>query len=306
MYNAVSAIAEKYGFKKVIFTRPMQFARYGDGFGLVYNAAAEYSFATTIALLVYPYKPFSATERIPSYYLASNRAYFALKKIVSELSQIGIQAEKAEIPLKLQAVEAGVGVRCRNSLISFEEFGTRVVLSALALDKLEPKDYHQLTENKNDCGECRRCIEACPAGAIDRNGLCVEKCMRFHMETAKHPDWVREKQTTYIGCEICQYACSKNAGLQQDAPNKETREAFLAEKLIAGDTRAARLLAGKNMTSCGKLTAEAIAFAANDNEHWDLIELAEQSGDPNLQFDAVQDAIRYARERKLKHENQRK
>lgn len=306
MYNAVRTVAEKYGFKKVFFTRPMRFDKCGEGFRLVYDAAKEYPFAKTILLFVYPYKPFFVEERIPSYYLASNRAYFALKETAKELSQMGFRAEIAEIPLKLQAVEAGVGVKCRNSLIAFEGFGTRVVLSALAVDKLEPIDHEGKKTEANSCGQCQRCMEACPANAIDETGLCVEKCMRFHMETAMHPDWVREIQRTYIGCEVCQYACTKNTGLMGEAPSEEVREAFSTKKLIAGDTKAARLLTGKNMTSRGKLTAEAIAFAANDDGYWEEIELAERSSEQNLQFEAVRDAIRYAKERKKFHENKKK
>ena len=81
-----------------------------------------------------------------------------------------------------------------------------------------------------------------------------------------------------------------NAKLATVEPTAEIRAAFDTERLIRGDASAARALVGKNMTSNGKLTAEAIAFAARDGEFRDLIMEQEDS-----QFEAVRDAVRYAK-----------
>lgn len=285
-------LANALGFARVYFTEPMRFDFIsGKEYNLVMDAKSAFPFASCIAVLVYPYAPFDADERIPAYYLASNAAYHACKGLVAELNQLGVHAERADVPLKSQLLSAGVGVRCKNSLVALPGYGTRIVLQALAIDVLEPLAYD---ESDKECGKCNACIIACPALAIGENGLNVSKCMRASMETADHPNWVKQHQRTYIGCEICQYACPRNADIENAVPTKEQREAFDTRKLIAGETKKARELVGRNMTSNGKLIAEAISMAARDEKEFfsvyaDELKRAQASG-----FSAVQDALRYA------------
>ncbi len=285
-------LANALGFARVYFTKPMRFDFIsGNEHNLVMDAKNAFPFASCIAVLVYPYAPFNKYERIPAYYLASNAAYHACKELMAELKQLGIHAERADIPLKSQLLSAGVGVRCKNSLVALPGYGTRIVLQALAIDVLEPLAY---AESDKECGKCNACIIACPALAIGENGLNVSKCMRAYMETADHPDWVKQLQRTYIGCEICQYACPRNAELKRTVPSNEQIEAFDTHKLIAGETKKARDLVGRNMTSNGKLTAEAISMAARDEKAFFSIYADELKRAQASEFPAVQDALRYA------------
>lgn len=285
-------LANALGFARVYFTEPMRFDFIsGNEHNLVMDAKNAFPFASCIAVLVYPYASFNKDERIPAYYLASNAAYHACKELMAELKQLGIHAERADIPLKSQLLSAGVGVRCKNSLVALPGYGTRIVLQALAIDVLEPLAY---AESDKECGKCNACIIACPALAIGENGLNVSKCMRAFMETADHPDWVKQLQRTYIGCEICQYACPRNAEIESTVPSKEQIEAFDTHKLIAGETKKARDLVGRNMTSNGKLTAEAISMAARDEKAFFSIYADELKRAQASEFPAVQDALRYA------------
>lgn len=285
-------LANALGFAKVYFTEPMCFNfKSGDEFNLVMDAKSTFPFASCIAVLVYPYAPFDTSERIPAYYLASNAAYHACKELMTELKQLGVHAERADIPLKSQLLSAGVGVRCKNSLVALPGYGTRIVLQALAIDVLEPLAYD---ESDKKCGKCNACIIACPAWAIGEEGLNVSKCMRAFMESADHPNWVKQLQRTYIGCEICQYACPRNAKIESTVPSKEQREAFDTRKLIAGETKKARDLVGRNKTSNGKLTAEAISMVARDEKEFFGIYADELKRAQASEFPAVQDALRYA------------
>ncbi|MBS7331658.1 MAG: hypothetical protein KIG69_06930, partial [Eubacteriales bacterium] len=65
------------------------------------------------------------------------------------------------------------------------------------------------------------------------------------------------------------------------------------KRLIIGDAAQARGLVGRNFTVNGKLTAEAIAFAANDAELFLSLrdEIFAAADSP---FAAVRDAVRYA------------
>ncbi len=285
-------LANALGFARVYFTKPMRFDFIsGNEHNLVLDAKNAFPFASCIAVLVYTYASFNKDERIPAYYLASNAAYHACKELMAELKQLGIHAERADIPLKSQLLSAGVGVRCKNSLVALSGYGTRIVLQALAIDVLEPLAYG---ESDKECGKCTACIVACPALAIGENGLNVSKCMRAFMETADPPDWVKQLQRTYIGCEICQYACPRNAEIESKVPSKEQIEAFDTHKLIAGETKKARDLVGRNMTSNGKLTAEAISMAARDEKAFFSIYADELKRAQASEFPAVQDALRYA------------
>lgn len=293
-HSEFERLANTFGFAKTYFTAPMCFDFMPENeYNLIMDAKKAFPFASCIAVLVYPYLPFTVNERIPAYYLASNASYHACNDMMKALKDIGIRAERADVPLKSQLLASGIGNQCRNSLVAIPNFGTRIVLQALALDELEPICYNG--ENDMLCGECRACMDACPSLAIGENGLNVKKCMRIAMDNADHPDWVKRLQRTYVGCEVCQYACPRNGELLAGEPSNEAKSAFDTGKLIRGDTKAARALTGKNKTSNGKLTAEAIAMGVRDEEEFfteyaDELKEAERSP-----FEAVHNALRYAK-----------
>ncbi|MBR4434995.1 MAG: hypothetical protein IKS90_02735 [Clostridia bacterium] len=284
------ALAREYGFEKVYFLPLDRYDLGSNPHRLVADAALDFPFASCVAALVFPYAPFTASERIPAYYLASNRAYHARKALIDRLRDAGLTVEKAEIPVRTALNRARVGAALRTGFISIEPFGTRIVLECLAVSDLTPLEYSE--SPAVPCRNCGACIKACPAGAIGEKGVDYEKCFRAFMETAAHPDRIRDAQTTYIGCEVCQYCCRANSHLEKSEPANDVKQAFDTRRLILGDTKQARSLVGKNMTSGGKLTAEAIAFAARDGEY--CKEILAQSDSP---FDAVRDAVRYANER---------
>ena len=106
----------------------------------------------------------------------------------------------------------------------------------------------------------------------------------------------------FIGCEICQYACPRNAKIPPadtesfraaNGDEINLNDVFNLKRLIIGDAAQARSLVGRNFTGNGKLTAEAIAFAANDAELFLSLrdEIFAAADSP---FAAVRDAVRYA------------
>ena len=209
----------------------------------------------------------------------------------------------------MQLEAEGIGIKCRNSLIALPEFGTRIVLLTFAVREIPPETLYELltvlpslNTRQSECGNCSLCMKACPTGAISENGLTTERCMRLQMETAQHPDSIRAMQKTFIGCEICQYACPRNAKIPPadtesfraaNGDEINLNDVFNLKRLITGDAAQARSLVGRNFTGNGKLTAEAIAFAANDSELFLSLrnEIFAAADSP---FDAVRDAVRYA------------
>ncbi len=255
---SLKAMARRHGFAEA-YVVPLP--EYPDGGrGLCYNARTACPWAGAAALLVYPYSPYAEGERIPSYYINSNRAYHAAKALVQELTSLGVHAERRELPVKPLIAGNGIGVMCKNSLAAIPGFGTRFAAQTLILETT-PEHYFvpEVRPIMHDdiCAECRICEAACPCHAIDSHGLTVEKCMRFYMDGPVYPDWVYAVQTTHMGCEICQQSCPRNAHIPVSEPDEDIRRAFDLDRLLSGDAADARRLVGRNFTGNSKLQIEA-------------------------------------------------
>lgn len=137
--------------------------------------------------------------------------------------------DSAPIAEKHWAVEAGLGWIGRQSLLVTREYGTTVLLGALVL--CDDVDSYDEPYEGDGCGECRRCIEGCPNGAIGPNRtIDTRRCIsRLTIEREPiMPDdcglhgWI-------FGCEECQNVCPYNhskplATLPAIAPSFDPRE----------------------------------------------------------------------------------
>ena len=261
--------AKKLGFARAFFVAP---PRYGSEVAsltrdehIVFNVG-DASF-TAACLLVWAYKPYPAGERIPSYYINSNLSYHASVTLAKTLESMGICVKRTELPVKSLLFDNHIGIRLKSSLAAIPPYGTRFAVQGLLLasdknNRFEPEQYSVVPLNL--CRTCKICENACPAHAIHPEGMRVTECMRYYMDEADYPDWVYERQTTHIGCEVCQQVCPYNARLPFAEPTGEMREAFALERLAEGDTKSARIMVGKNMTGRGKLQKEAINFINRD------------------------------------------
>jgi epoxyqueuosine reductase len=69
------------------------------------------------------------------------------------------------LSLKHAASRAGLGTIGRNSLLITPQFGPRVRLTGIITDaQIEPDE----TTSSDPCPECGRCMEQCPAGALQK------------------------------------------------------------------------------------------------------------------------------------------
>jgi epoxyqueuosine reductase len=139
-----------------------------------------------------------------------------LKQIVSFLSEI-IEGAKFKISVdtgpvheKIWAVRAGIGWQGKNSLIINPQLGSWLLLGILSTNiSLLPEK-----EIENRCGECDRCIKACPSGAINKNGyIDCRKCISYHTIENRNEiplDIQKYIKNTIYGCDICQEVCPWN------------------------------------------------------------------------------------------------
>lgn len=240
-------------------------ALYGTDCAMPHDLPAAYPDAKAAALLIWAYAPYENGGHISSYYPASNASYHASKAVEAELNAAGIAAERAFIPARALCIANGVGHQGKNGLLSIAPYGTRIALETLLVySHIEP-DAEQVCA-EGGCPEgCTACIAACPMGAITKNGLNVTRCMRYIMNSG-YTEEIWQKQQTFLGCEICQAVCPKNARLKKLPVPDAMAEAFELKRLLAGNAKAARMIAGKNITGNGRLTMEAIAFAAREGQ----------------------------------------
>jgi epoxyqueuosine reductase len=121
------------------------------------------------------------------------------------------------------AAEAGVGWIGRNGSLIVPGIGSWVFLGELLLDLPLPADRPMPSR----CGACRRCLEACPGGALSEQApMDARRCISYW--TVEHcgpfPEEGRPRISPWLfGCDRCQEVCPHNV----DAP--DTREPEWAE-----------------------------------------------------------------------------
>ncbi len=123
-------------------------------------------------------------------------------------SIVGIQ-----FPLKLVAAQCGVGFYGKNTIIQHPEYGSWISLAGFVTDAELEIDQPLA----GDCGECERCLDACPTGALTPYRCEVTRCRDFQLGHNKGtiPLAIRERSSNLIGegCTVCRDVCPRNKHL---------------------------------------------------------------------------------------------
>lgn len=108
------------------------------------------------------------------------------------------------------AIRAGVGSQGRNGCVYIADYGSWVVLGAIITSiELQP----DMPSTEEICGNCRKCIDACPTGAISESGAIDARICLSQVTQSKGriPREIRSKLKTRIyGCDTCQEVCPLN------------------------------------------------------------------------------------------------
>lgn len=138
-----------------------------------------------------------------------------LTKLAEALNAIephdyAIFCDSAPVMERAWAVRAGLGWIGRNGMLVNPNFGTftfiGTLITTLKLEASEPMS--------NRCGNCRRCIDACPTCAIRENRtIDARKCLSY--QTVEKRGLIDEELLdkcgdTLYGCDRCQLACPWN------------------------------------------------------------------------------------------------
>ena len=156
------------------------------------------------------------------------------------------------------AVQAGLGWRGKHTLLLQKNTGSFYFLGALLTTvKIEP------TEAINGhCGQCRRCIQACPTGAIvGPHTVDARRCISYL--TIEHHGPIPEDLRPGIGnriygCDDCLAVCPWNKFAQSAAahraflPRAELVAPRLADLLALDDAGFRQLFAGSPIKRIGR------------------------------------------------------
>lgn len=122
------------------------------------------------------------------------------------------QVDTGELVDVAVAQRAGLGFIGRNGLLITEEFGSFVYLGEIVTNlELAPDIPVPF-----GCGDCTRCITACPTGALLGDGrMNAKRCLSYQTQTKETmPEEFRKKIRNVIyGCDICQLVCPYNKGM---------------------------------------------------------------------------------------------
>ena len=118
--------------------------------------------------------------------------------------------DSAPIMEKAWAARAGLGWIGKHGVLLRRKAGSFFFLGELLLD-IE-LDYDN--EGADHCGACRRCIEACPTGAIVApHVIDARRCISYltiEMKGIMPPEMAGKYSGWIFGCDICQRACPFN------------------------------------------------------------------------------------------------
>ncbi|SDM78675.1 tRNA epoxyqueuosine(34) reductase QueG [Sediminibacillus halophilus] len=117
--------------------------------------------------------------------------------------------DTGELSDRAVAERAGIGFSGKNTTLITPEFGSYVYLGEMITNVPFTPDEPV----EDSCGECTKCIDACPTGALVQGGqLNAQKCIAFLTQTKDFlPDEYRGKLGNRIyGCDTCQLVCPKN------------------------------------------------------------------------------------------------
>jgi epoxyqueuosine reductase len=124
--------------------------------------------------------------------------------------------DTAPVLEKAWAIEAGLGWAGKNSMLinrkigSFFFLGIVIINTRLEHDIPEPQDY---------CGNCRKCIDNCPTGAILENRtIDSNRCLSYMSIEHKGnlpSEYAEHAGKRIFGCDICQEVCPWNNKAQE-------------------------------------------------------------------------------------------
>lgn len=181
--------------------------------------------AKTVVVLMHNYFPKEKQKdpeapRLARYAFGEDYHFVLKKKLKSLLRFINDEigevhgrcfTDSAPVMERQWAALAGLGWTGRNTLLIHPRAGSYYFLAELIIDLELPADE----PIRDHCGTCRRCIDACPTGAIAESGYLLDasKCISYltiELREAIPEEFRGKMQNWMFGCDVCQEVCPWN------------------------------------------------------------------------------------------------
>lgn len=152
-----------------------------------------------------------------------------LKKLQRELDITGLAfTDTGPLVDRYTAYLCGLGYYGKNGFIINEKFGTMFFIGYIITDRVF--DRYSLPVN-GSCGDCQKCLDACPYGAIkgQNKNMDYEMCVSYltQLKGRLTREQMRMIGGQIYGCDICQLSCPKNRGkIKIDLNEKDYKHFF--------------------------------------------------------------------------------
>jgi len=126
------------------------------------------------------------------------------------------------------AYRAGLGFFGKNNCLINKTFGSYFFIGQILLDTVI--EFGRKAAMSNGCGDCRRCLDACPNNALGEGfSLDPSRCVAFLTQKKElNPDEENRVKNYLYGCDLCQQVCPYNQELE-----KTKEERFLVDPKTA-------------------------------------------------------------------------
>lgn len=190
----------------------------------------------SIIVVAMNYAPKQQIEGIANYAqgkdyhkVVKDRLFLLLQSINSVCAVQGRAfCDSAPVLERYWAREAGIGYIGRNRQLIIPGKGSNFFLGELLVDI---ELCYDSPEQRNLCGNCTRCIDNCPGGALNEKGLDANKCLSYLTieNRGELPENIGEMMgNCFYGCDRCQAVCPHNKfSTPNDTPELQPSEALL-------------------------------------------------------------------------------
>lgn len=173
--------------------------------------------ARSIICCAFAYEPPRSGAVIAAYALGSDYHEVVRKRLATVASEIEdalgcatrVCVDTAPLRERYWAVKCGVGVRGLNGSVIVPGMGSYMFLGEIITTAALPPTK----AIDRDCGRCRRCVRACPAGALREDGTVdARRCLSYL--TIEHRGEFQAGTNLHgrlYGCDACLQACPHNA-----------------------------------------------------------------------------------------------
>ncbi len=164
--------------------------------------------------------------------------------------------DSAPVLEKYWAVMAGIGWIGRNRQLTIPGKGSYFFLGELLIDReLE----YDTPFTSNHCGNCNKCIENCPTGALCKESFDARKCLSYLTieHRGKLPENIGGKMgKCFYGCDRCLEACPHNrfatpSSTPQFQPSDELKQMKWKDWHSLTEEKYHKLFSGSAVERCG-------------------------------------------------------